>query len=228
MKQRLLLILALLLIVKFTYSQFIDRCGINIGASYSTQIWDYKLITMDQDNKYGFGLQSFLQAEKDFGNHFTLRAEGGYIQKGFKNNKSFTSTDGSFVKTSNDNVTLHNLALNLGIKIKPLKFDYSPYLLLGVRSDYLISYNDVEFEESASGKKFKMYESTIEDFNKFNFGGLIGLGLDINGLMYLEFEYNPNFTKNYNDPGLSVRDNCWGVKLGFNIIKASDRKSITS
>ncbi|QQS50970.1 MAG: PorT family protein [Bacteroidota bacterium] len=222
MKQRFVLILALTLIGKLSYSQIIDRYGINVGTSYSTQIWDYKLVNVDSDNEYKFGLQAFLQAEKDFGKLLALRTEFGYIQKGFKNNLTLTSAEGTFIGTNNDNVILHDLALNLGLKIKLLKTDFSPYFLAGLRGDYMISYKDVEIEEPGSGLKFNMYESTIEDFNKFNIGGLIGLGIDIKDLIYFELEYNPNFTKNLDNAGLSIKDICWGAKIGLNINKLTE------
>lgn len=222
MKQRLVLIIALTLMAKLSYCQIIDRYGINIGTSYSTQIWDYKLINVDSDDEYKFGLQAFLQAEKDFGELLALRTEIGYIQKGFKNNLTQRSADGTEAGTNNENVILHDLALNIGLRVKPLKTDYSPYLLVGLRGDYMISYKDIEFEDPGSGLKFNTYESTIEDFNKFNLGGLIALGIDIKDLIYFELEYNPNFTKNLDDTGLSIKDNCWGAKIGLNINKLTE------
>ena len=96
-----------------------------ITASYSTQIWDYKLVNVDSDNEYKFGLQAFLQAEKEFGNLLALRTEIGYIQKGFKNNIQLLFADGTSAGTNNDNVILHNLALNLGLKVKPVITSYS-------------------------------------------------------------------------------------------------------
>jgi hypothetical protein len=222
MKQRLVLILAFTLIAKFSHSQIIDRYGVNIGSSYSSQIWDYKLLPVDSDNEYKFGFQAFIQAEKDFGNIFAFRTEFGYIQKGFKNNIELRFADGIVAEANRDNVILHDLALNLGVKVKPLKADYSPYLLVGFRSDYMISYKDIELTEPGLGLTFNMYEYLIEDFNKFNLGGLVGLGIDIKNLIYFEIEYNPNFTKSIDGTGLSVKDNCWGVKIGLNINKLTE------
>ncbi|MFV0592918.1 MAG: porin family protein [Draconibacterium sp.] len=217
MKHRLVIILALILIARLSYSQVVDRYGINVGTSFSSQVWDYKLVSVDADNKYKFGLQAFFQAEKDLGNAFAIRTELGYIQKGFKNDLELLFPDGTSAGTNNDNVIFHDLALSLGLKIKPLKSDYSPYFLVGMRGDYMISYKDIELEEPASGLKINLYESLIEDFNKFNFGGLVGLGVDVKGLIYFELEYNPNFTKNLHKAGVSIKDNCWGAKVGFNI-----------
>lgn len=222
MKQRLVLILALTLIAKLSHSQIIDRYGINIGTSYSTQIWDYKSANIDSDHNYKFGLQAFLQGEKDFGDHFALRTEFGYIQKGFRDNITLTLADGTEASTNNYNMVLHDLALNLGLKVKPPKTDYTPYLLAGLRGDYMISYKDIELEEPVSEQELNLYESIIEDFNKFNLGGLIALGIDIKDLLYFEVEYNPNFTKNLDDTRLSVKDNCWGAKIGLNINKLTE------
>ena len=219
MKQRLVFTLALTFLVKFSYCQIIDRYGINIGTSYSTQIWDYKLVPVDPENEYKFGFQVFLQTEKDFGNIIALRTEFGYLQKGFKNKMTLTFSDGTDACADNKNVVLHDLVLNLGLKVKPLDSDYSPYFIVGLRGDYMISYKDIIIEVPESGLKFNMYESTIEDFNKSNFGGLLGLGIEIKKLIYVEIEYNPNFTNNFDDTGLNVKDNCWGAKLGLNINK---------
>jgi len=217
MNQRITLFLAFTFIVQLSYSQIVDRYGISIGTSYSTQNWEYKHFSADYSNDYKIGFMTFIHAEQNFGNILALRTEIGYIQKGFKNQMELTFPDGTSAGVNNDNVVLHDLALNLGLKVKPLKIDYSPYLLVGIRCDYMIAYKDIVFEEQASGQKFNMYESTIEDFDKFNLGGLVGLGVAIKELLYLEIEYNPNLTKNLDNAGLRIIDNCWGVKLGVNV-----------
>jgi hypothetical protein len=86
----------------------------------------------------------------------------------------------------------------------------------------MISYKDIKLEELGSELKFNMYESTIQDFNKFNLGGLISLGIDIKDLIYFEIEYNPNITKNLDDTGLCIKDNYWGAKIGLNINKLNE------
>lgn len=220
MIRKLVLILVLTIITKISYSQIIDRYGINIGASYSTQIWDYKLISLDLDNEYKTGFQVFIQAEKDLGKIMALRTEIGYIQKGFRDDIEFRySNNGPALTKINDNVVLHDIALNIGLKIKPLKADYlSPYIIAGLRADYMFSYKDIEFEEP-NGNKINLYKDFIEEFNEFNVGGLIGLGIEWNRLLYFEVEYNPGITKSLNNKNLSIRDNCWGAKIGLNINK---------
>lgn len=81
----------------------------------------------------------------------------------------------------------------------------------------MVYYKDAIVEESGSGLELSLYKSDIDNFNKFNIGGLVSLGLDIKELLYFEVEYNPNFTKNYSDSAISIRDNVFAMKLGLNI-----------
>lgn len=220
MKQKLLIITFLLLLTKYATAQLVDKYGFNLGLTYSNQLWDYKLISVDNPNKdYKPGLAVFLSAEKKISKVFSIRPEIGYIQKGFKNNIEMTFTDGTSAGVDKKNVIFHDLGLNVGLKITPFDFKIVPYALLGFRCDYLLSYKDIEFEEQGSGLKFNMYKSNIEEFNKINLGGLIGIGFELNDLTYIEFEYNPSITKSYSSKALDIRDNCWGAKVGFNINK---------
>lgn len=220
MKQKLLIIAFLLLLTKYGSAQIIDKYGFNLGLSYSNQLWDYKIISIDNPNKdYKPGLAVFLSAEKKISKVFSIRPEIGYIQKGFKNNVEMISSDGTSAGVDKENVIFHDLGLNIGLKITPFDFKIVPYALLGFRYDYMLSYKDIVFEEQGSGLKFNMYKSEIDKFNKSNFGGLIGIGFEFNDLTYIEFEYNPSITKSYGSTGLDIRDNCWGIKVGFNINK---------
>lgn len=208
------------MLTKYGTAQFVDKYGFNIGLSYSNQLRDYKLISVDNPNMdYKLGLAVFLSAEKKISKVFSIRPEIGYIQKGFKNNVEMIFSDGTSAGVNKENVIFYNLGLNVGLKITPFDFKIVPYALLGFRCDYMLSYKDIEFEEQGSGLIFNMYKSEIDKFNKLNLGGLIGIGFELNDLTYMEFEYNPSITKSYKSKGLDIRDNCWGLKVGFNINK---------
>jgi len=220
MKKSLMTFVLLLLISGYGSAQFIDKYGFNIGMTYSNQIWNYKLMPMDDSNKdYKLGLAVLLSAEKDISKVFSIRPEIGYIQKGFKNNIELLWSDGTSSEVDKENVIFHDLGLNVGLKITPFNFKNIPYALLGFRCDYMLSYKDIIFEEPGSGRKNNMYKSEIDKFNKFNVGGLIGIGYEFNDLSYIEFEYNPSITKSYTSNGLDISDNCWEIKVGFNINK---------
>lgn len=220
MKRKIVLIVFVLISApRVLNGQIIDSYGINLGVSYSTQLWDYQSVPINLDTYYKAGLMAFIQAEKAVSKRFALRTELGYIQKGFKNKFEWMSADGASAHVNKDNVVLHDLALNLALKVKPYESDYSPYLVAGFRGDYLIAYQDVVIEEPESGLTWHLFESAIEEFNKLNVGGLLGIGIEFKKWFYLELEYNPNLTKNFKGEFLRIRDNCWGVKLGLNMNK---------
>lgn len=218
-----LIILILTLFSNTSSGQVFDRYGINFGATISTQEWWYKIVDYTPDNQYAVGFQSFLQAEKDLSSHIALRAELGYVQKRIKNNLGLSLPTGIVVLSNNKTVILHNQAVNLGFKLTPFKTENSPYVFLGVRTDYLTSYKDIVLEELPSRIRINYYESTIRDFNEFNYGGLIAVGIKLQDLVYGEIEYNPNFSKNLDNMFLAVRSTCWGVKMGFNINQVINR-----
>ena len=218
MTQKLLLISLLLMLSKYGTAQLLDKYGLNVGLSYSNQLWNYKKISIDNPNKdYKAGLSIFLSGEKKIRKTLYIRPEIGYIQKGFKNNVEMTFSDGTSGGVDKKNVIFHDLAANLCLKIKPFDLKLSPYACLGFRYDYMIAYKDIVFEEAASGNKLDMYKSQIDQFNKSNLGALMGIGVEFKASVYMEFEYNPSITKSYSKSILEIRDNCWGVKIGMNI-----------
>lgn len=214
MKQKLLLISTFLLIAWCAAGQVADRMGVSLGTSYASQKWQYGKIMYDMDQDYKVGLQAFVFAEKDLAEMLSLRTGLGYIQKGFKHKYVFTSPDGSVADVRNNKVVLHNLALDLGVKIRPFSSMHLPYLVLGGRADYLLSYKDAVIVEPESGIKISVYEPALEKFNKFNVSALVGLGIEFNDFLFFELEYNPGLTRNFKSEGLTVRDQCWGAKLG--------------
>jgi hypothetical protein len=220
MKKLFLIVLIIILTTKFGSAQLLDKYGFNIGTSYSNQIWVYTKYSNDEAHKdYKWGLSFFLSAEKELNTIFSIRPQFGYIQKGFKNMQDYTFNDTGTSGTKNKNVIYHDLAFDLSLKITPFKLKWNPYVQLGLRTDYMIAYKDVIGEEMGSGLKFNMFQSAIDKFNKFNLGGLIGIGLEIQDILYFEIEYNPTLTSSFNTPILDVKDITWDIKLGININK---------
>jgi|GEM_PF-779249 len=220
MKKNILIAFLLLLANQYGTAQLIDKYGLSIGTTYSNQLWNYKLFSIENPNKdYKTGLSFFLSAEKEINKALSIRSELGYLQKGFKNNLELSLGDGITMGVRGKNVIFHDLGLNIELKILPFKSKLLPYALIGFRGDYMLSYKDIVFEEQGSGLRLNMYESQINEFNKLNLGGLIGIGLEFNDLYYLEFEYNPAITSSFNSDVLQIKDNCWDLKLGLYINK---------
>jgi len=209
-------VLFLILLTKISFSQIIDRYGFNAGISYSTQFWNPKILFSEMEIGYKVGLMFFLSSEKCF-EFFGLKTEIGYIQKGFSYKHETKSCNGGIVNHQNRNILLHDLALNICLKINPIKFDNTPYLLVGFRGDYLMSPKDVDLNMSTTNITGNLYGDYINNFNKYNLGCLLGVGIDFEEMVYIEIEYNPNFTKNLDKNLITIRDNCFGIKIGVYI-----------
>jgi len=220
MKKLFLKILFVLFFTSYAKSQIADKFGVNAGLSYSNQLWKYKLFSKTTPNQtYKIGLSSFIFAEKNINKLLGIRTEIGYIQKGFKEKNTPKFPDGNSVKIIRDNLLLHDIALNINFKIAPLHFRFTPYGLLGFRCDYMFSYRNIQIEEVGSGLVIDSYSDITQEFKKLNIGGLIGLGVEFNDVMYLELEYNPSITKSINEQLLDIKDICWEIKMGVNINK---------
>ncbi len=75
----------LLILPGTAYCQVVDHYGIRFGAGLSNQYWDYKNHpNMSGWKKNNIGFVVYLNAEKEFNKHFSLKPEIGYIQKGFR------------------------------------------------------------------------------------------------------------------------------------------------
>jgi hypothetical protein len=208
----------ILLISGLANAQIIDKYGLRIGGGYSNQYWEYKNdmfsdLSNWKENK--LGLSFYLNAEKELTNFLSIRPEIGYIQKGFVDDIVFTTAEGEEINTTNKNVIFHNLSGNIGFKIRPIDFIIKPYLIAGLRGDYMIDYKDVEVE--VQGVKYELNKSVIDDFNKFTLSGLIGIGFEYKDFLYLDFEFNPAITKNLDETGLSIKDRYFGMTIGLNI-----------
>lgn len=223
--KKTLLFLIFISLFTFSKAQTIDKYGLKVGMGLSNQLIEYEIFGEERsswkDDNLGFNI--YINAEKKLSNSLTLRPELGYIQKGFKDEITFTDVNGQETGKYKDNVILHNVSLNLGLKIIPFEYTFNPYLIAGFRGDYLIDYKDFKIDNQSEG----IYKFQIEEYNNFVLSGLIGLGVEYKKLLYLEMEFNPAITKNINrsndsaaDEALlptTVKDGYFGFAIGVQI-----------
>lgn len=221
MRNKICFILFLLLTSQIVSAQVLDKYGVNAGASYSNQIWQSPSMRDFTGRGTGFkiGFAAFLSGEKKMGKLFSIRPEIGYIQKGYKNTSELYFTDGTGAGVKGQNLILHNLAINLGLKFSPLKTKFSPYLLAGLRGDYRFAYTDIIVTEPATGLTFGLDKYTMENSKKANLGAWFGIGLTYNQILYWEVEFNPSITNSYQDSFTMIKDICWGAKMGVYLDK---------
>ena len=85
MRRNLLFLVLLTLIYQYGTCQFIDKYGINIGTTFSNQIWDYKIMSIDNPaKKYKTGFSAFFSAEKEINKIFSI-VTGNYNCTNFGN-----------------------------------------------------------------------------------------------------------------------------------------------
>lgn len=200
-------------------AQFIDNYGIKIGAGLSNQYWEYEAIASNlsgwEKNKIGF--TGHIYVEKYFGNYISLRPAIGYIQKGFVDDIVLVSAEEEDLSVFDNRVILHDLSLDVYFKITPFQNCIKPYLLLGLRGDFLLDYRSVII--NYHGENQETDTALYDDFNKFTLSGLIGFGISYNDFSSIEFEFNPAFSKNFDSGFLAIHDRFFSLTLGLNINK---------
>jgi len=191
------------------HGQFFDKYGVRIGAGFSNQYWEYQnesfpFISGWKNGKTGF-IGQFV-AEKKITDFLVFRPAIGYIQKGFYDNVIAPYNN----YEPNHQVDLHNISLDLSLKISPMQTKFQPYVVFGFRGNYLVDYTAV-YDVSQYG--FDV------DLNKMTIDGLIGLGITYNNMIYLDFELSPSLTKNFDNSYISIHDSYYSLTLGMNINK---------
>jgi hypothetical protein len=203
-------------------SQIIDNYGIRSGISISNQHWTYTNIPGGWSDNIT-GLIVLLNAEKQLNKYFSLRPELGYIQKGFKSSHIFSAYGEEFYR-SNIKVKLHDLSLNIGMKISFFDTKFKPYIIVGLHGDYMLGYNCYDDTKYVDLSLADYFDNEISKFNKFTLSGIIGIGCVYNEFIYFDLEYNPALTNNLKDENLKVKSRYFGITLGININKLITNK----
>ncbi len=212
-----LYVLFLILISSTLNAQIFDKYGVRAGVGFSNQCWKYSYYSPAYEywNNYRAGLSVNVNAEKQLREYISVRTEFGYIQKGFVDNQIRTNIYGEEIPKPNKEFILHNFSGSAGFKFSPLKTVGKPYLIAGLRVDYLVKYKDVLIERE--GVIYRANANRLEDMRKFTLGGLIGVGIEYKEFLYLEIEFNPTLSQIIIDDDFAIQDRYFGGTLGLNI-----------
>jgi len=212
-----LLIISISFLCISANSQIIHNYGIKSGVSYSNQYWNTSNNNIPNKTgweKYKTGFSCFIFCEKKVKNNFLIRPTIGYIQKGSVFRDEVTNIEGTKLYAKN---ILHELSLDVPIKINLSQSELTPYLFSGFRLDYFISYFGYVKEPDKSPLRFK--NSIYDDFNKFTLGGIIGIGCSYKEIIFLELEFNPTLTRTLNYNLIRITDSNFDFTIGTNINK---------
>lgn len=187
--RKILLVLILTFITTYSKSQLVNSLGIKGGISIANQKWKFTDSTytgFERVNKSG--LNFFITADFLKSKIFKLIGDLGYCEKGSQTKVQYTTPelpegDGSYIYYK-DKVNYLSFSLNAKIEY-PFK-NIIPYLFVGPRIDYQLSYSSDVF-----------YFQSYDEFTKTIFGINYGLGLTYRiknyGIM-IEFNNNKDLT----------------------------------
>jgi hypothetical protein len=166
--------------------------SLQIGPSFSNLKWENSMIDESHAhfNKTAIGFNAMIGVDYLKLKYLNLSSDFGFIRKGGRDDLWYAGLElygeEEIITVKMNYITL-NTTLNFKVPIKDFVF---PYVLVGPRIDYLLSYKeDLEFL-----KQFEDYGI----LNKFTYGMIAGAGIDFIIKQYIfgtGFEYYLNFNR---------------------------------
>jgi hypothetical protein len=211
MKARCVLYLIVILgVVSITHGQLVRSYGIKLGAVSASQTWHYTY-TSDLTTGYRWGVTGGVYVELLDIPLLSFIAEIQYTQKGMTvtvpvTTESQPNGTGPFT-TMSSRVDYLSVPLLAKLRLKsPL---FTPYLIAGPRVDLLVS------------KRGDGFEAVVDKFESTDFGGTVGLGVELHTLfpvgLLAEFRYNSSFKDVFNNNLLTVRNHSFDFLLGMRL-----------
>lgn len=167
------------------------------------------------DNLYSFGADIF--GDYQLTNKITFRAKVGYETKGFTAFQSFTNSpspnDGKykFNYFSTDLVVnYHIFTMNDAVKIYPFA---------GFSMGYLHNKNVPAPSAGNSVSHYPALTNNFSNYSNFNFGAILGAGINIKNVFWLEAELNKDLVSPLNNANLSARNRVISLNLGVNLLQ---------
>jgi hypothetical protein len=191
------------LIFMFSFSsqaQAIRSWGFKIGAVSAFQTWDYASPFSDFETQHRLGVDVAVFAEWLDLRVFSISTECHYVQKGMAVSLPITTTQ--FPDGTGEYWTrsprLDYLSIPVLAKIRLPDQRIAPYILIGPRLDLLLTINGDGFEV------------VLDKFRRVDFGGVLGIGMEINVREFAslggEFRFSPSFADGYSTALTTVRN----------------------
>jgi len=203
------LVLIPLVIISTSQAQLIKSYGFKIGATSSSQDWDYTQLTdFTPETRWGINVGVFTE----FLNipYFSLVTELNYIQKGMKEDvpvTTVTNPDGT-----GEYITWDTRVDYLNISaLGKFRLDFSlftPYIVIGPKLDFEIN------QEHSLG----FTDVVEENFNEVMYGFKIGIGSEVKFEFFsiiAEILYDYNFNDLYEGEYLTVTSDSFDFRIGI-------------
>jgi len=187
----LLLLLLLIFLGTSVYGQTIY---LKIGPSFSKLTWNNTMIDENPFQKGIVGYNAIVGINYLNFKYFNISSNLGFIQKGGNQTITYTDDLGDSIGTGEEIERLNFITINTTINFKILIKDFvEPYIFVGPRLDYLLSYKEnIVFLEQFDD---------VGKLNKFIYGLSLGCGITFNVKKFrlgAAFDYYLNFIKQVN------------------------------
>ena len=160
---------------------------------------------------YGVGIQ----CQKDIFKNTVARYGVSYIKKGFRDMWQYGAIGTDVVESNTLKNEFEYISFDVLLKryLSKLRL-LRPYICVGIRTDYLFKTKLQSLSTTQSlFEPFKSYSN----FNKLSGGWLLGIGAEINKLLFIELEVNKDLTKTINNERLIAKNVICSLNLGINI-----------
>jgi len=212
--KKLLVVLFIIILSSALQAQFIRGYGIKVGATISSQDWEYSNLSgissasFDSDNRLGLNIGVY--AELLNIPFFSVVAELNYLQKGMELDGPITTVDNPIGTSQSTTWDTRIDYINLSALGK-LRLNYgllSPYIVAGPKMDFEIN------KESSFGSENEV-ESKFEE-NRLGFK--VGVGTEIKLLAFnvlAEIIYDADFNELFENENLKVNTNSFDLRVGL-------------
>lgn len=165
--------------------------------------------TFQFNSLQAWGLDAF--AEKQLCQHVNVIVRTGYQQKGFQWD---VQTIGTNLEMVNNNLKdkFHYINLDLVGKIHLNKSSLNPFILAGIRGDYLVA-KDIDSFIYAPGSGYTDYS----EYKKLDAGLVAGIGFSIRNTVSLALESNIDLIRPVKTETTAVRNWVWSLNMAINI-----------
>jgi len=198
-------ILLIFLLTNICNAQFVQSYGIKIGLTFAKHDFEgFNFPEKTIQRRIGFTGGFFFEWLNL--SMISIISQVEYSQRGISSEITKTDAQGNPAGTLTTNSQLDYLSFPFLGKISMSSMAISPYLLAGIRYDYLLGHS--EFLEDIYNK-----------FRKSVFGGTIGIGikpkLPITIHPLIELRYNFDFTDSYIPESFGAKNNAFDLTLGI-------------
>ena len=215
MKKILFILIVLSLLPFSNYASTLKHYGIKIGLTSAYQEFSFDLSNVDLKRKNGLNAGIFIEL-LDFSN-FCILAQLEYTQKGISGDMNGTDEEGNDLQFTIES-RLDYLSVPISVKYTIPIQGFTPYVITGLRYDYLMNYNSTEEPGSVGAEEPTGYLDFIYDeFRKSVFGAQFGVGVSLDFISvikpYIEFRYNIDLTNSLKLEESTAKNNSYDISL---------------